>query len=150
MKELKQELYNLCKCHIAEQISDIETAIRDRRDAMHNETKSSMGDKYETTREMLQQDINMNLERLNKIKADAAVLARIDAVSGSAVVVPGSIVFTDSGSFYLSVSAGKLIVNGKHYYAVSPGSPIGVQLMGKHAGDSFVLNGRTYKIEEVQ
>ena len=55
MSALKIELYNLCLKYVADSIGEIEAAIADRREAMHNETKSSMGDKYETTREMLQQ-----------------------------------------------------------------------------------------------
>ena len=146
MNELKQELYSLCKAHLEKGINEVASAIADMRSAMHNETKSSMGDKYETTREMLQQEINMNMDRLSKMKAELAALEAIDINNTSAIVVPGSVVTTDSGDFFLSVSIGKLMVDGKQYYAVSLLSPIGLQLKGKQQGEAFSLNGKAYNI----
>lgn len=149
MKDLKLELYNLCLKHIADSIREIEAAIADRREAMHNETKSSMGDKYETTREMLQQDINMNMERLGKAKLDEATLQAINPESLSDTVVPGSIVQCSNGNFYITISAGNFTIAGKKYYPVSLSSPIGSQLKGKQAGDTFVLNGKSFTINKV-
>lgn len=149
MNKLKQELYNLCRQYLENSISEIEAAIADRRDAIANETKSSMGDKYETTREMLQQDINMNLERLSKAKSDEAALNLINKEMNSAVVIPGSLVQTNNGHFYISISAGQLSVDRNKYYAVSLASPIGVQLKGKQQGDTFTLNGKHFVIENV-
>lgn len=146
---LKQQLYHLCRKYIADSINEIEAAITDRRDAMHNETKSSMGDKYETTREMLQQDINMNMERLNKVKADEAALQAINPESLTDIVVPGSLVQCSNGNFYIAISAGHFTISGAKYYAVSVSSPIGTQLKGKRAGDTFLLNGKSYTIHSV-
>lgn len=149
MRALKLELYNLCRNYIADSINEIEATIADRREAIHNETKSSMGDKYETTREMLQQDINMNMERLGKAKADEAILQSINPELSSPVVVPGSLVQCSNGNFYISISAGHFTVAGTKYYAVSLSSPIGGQLKGRRAGDTFVLNGKTFTIDKV-
>jgi transcription elongation GreA/GreB family factor len=149
MKELKLELYNLCLKHITDSIREIEAAITDRREAMHNETKSSMGDKYETTREMLQQDINMNMDRLNKVKADEATLQAINPESLSEIIVPGSLVQCSNGNFYIAISAGHFSIEQTKYYAVSFSSPIGSQLKGKRAGDTFVLNGKSNTIHSV-
>lgn len=146
MKDLKLELYNLCLKHIADSIREIEAAIADRREAMHNETKSSMGDKYETTREMLQQDINMNMDRLSKARADEATLMAINPESLSEIVVPGSLVECSNGNFYIAISAGNFTIAGTKYYAVSPSSPIGTQLKGKRTGDTFVINGKSNTI----
>lgn len=146
MEDLKQQLYNLCLKYISDSIHEVEAAIADRREAMHNETKSSMGDKYETTREMLQQDINMNMERLNKAKADEATLQAINPESLSDIVVPGSVVQCSNGNFYIAISAGHFTIENTKYYAVSVSSPIGTQLKGKKAGDTFVLNGKSNTI----
>lgn len=149
MSELKLQLYSLCKQHVAEQIVSIEAAIADRRDAMHNETKSSMGDKYETTREMLQQDISMNQNRLSAVKADDAVLGTINPETTSSIVALGSVVCASNGNFYMAISAGSFTIAGKKYYAISASSPIGVQLKGKQEGDNFTLNGKEHFIEQV-
>lgn len=149
MNALKLELYNLCRGHVENSIREIEAALADRREAMHNETKSSMGDKYETTREMLQQDINMNLERLNKAKADEAALLSVNPEASSPIVVPGSLVQCSNGNFYIAISAGHFTIAGTKYYAVSLSSPIGSQLKGKQAGDTFILNGKSHTINTV-
>ncbi len=149
MTNIKQELHSLCLASIEQSITEIESAIAERREAMHNETKSSMGDKYETTREMLQQDINMNMERLNKAKQDLATLQRIEPNSSSEIINEGSLVLTNNGNFYLSVSAGKYKVDGLLYYAISITSPIGLQLKSKKSGEEFLLNNRSYKILKV-
>lgn len=149
MNGIKEVLHGLCKQYTEALIQEIEAAITDRREAIANETKSSMGDKYETTREMLQQDINMNLERLSKVQADASTLKAINPQASSATIIPGSLVYTGNGNFYISVSAGHYTIEGKKYYTVSPSSPIGMQLKGKSTRDSFSLNGKNYTIDAV-
>ena len=53
----KTEILNLVQEKISEKIRNLERLISETRES-NNETKSSMGDKYETGREMLQQEIN--------------------------------------------------------------------------------------------
>jgi peptidase E len=147
--EIKQQLYNLCLQHIHDNIWGIEAAILEAREATRNETKSSMGDKYETAREMLQQDINMNMDRLQKAKAEQLLLQQIVPEQKGTFITNGSLVQTNNGTFYIGISAGKLSVNNETYYAISLSSPIGSQLKGKQQGDVFTLNGKHYKIEKV-
>jgi transcription elongation GreA/GreB family factor len=149
MSELKEQLHQLSRLFLDTNIRDIEAAIADRREAIAGETKSSMGDKYETTREMLQQDINMNIERLAKARLELAILDTISPSTISAIVRPGSLVRTTAGSFYIAISAGSVTISGGKYYIVSIASPIGAQLKGKMAGDVYTLNGRQYTIEKV-
>lgn len=146
---IKQQLYKLCQEHVAATIKDIETAIAERREAIKSDTKSSMGDKYETAREMLQQDINMNLNRLSKVQADEAVLNRIKPELKTSTATEGSLVLTNNGKFYISISAGKLKIDNEIYYAVSMSSPIAQQLKGKKVGDNFTLNSKKYIIVKI-
>lgn len=149
MSKVKVQLYQLCKEYIDKAISEIETVITERREAMHNETKSSMGDKYETSREILQQDINMNMTRLSKLKEEEAVLNRIQPDVLTTRVTDGSLVYTTNGNFYIAISAGKLKIANELYYAISITSPIGQQLKVKKAGEELSLNNRSYKILKV-
>lgn len=139
-----------CKEQLEQKVKEIEQAIAERREAIKNDTKSSMGDKYETSREMLQQDINMNMTRLSKLKEEEAVLNRIQPDVLTTRVTDGSLVYTTNGNFYIAISAGKLKIANELYYAISITSPIGQQLKGKQQGNEFSLNGRNYKILEVQ
>ncbi|MBS1778301.1 MAG: 3-oxoacyl-ACP synthase [Bacteroidetes bacterium] len=146
---MKQTLYNLCLAHITATIKNAEELIADAREAAANETKSSAGDKYETAREMMQQEIDLNTTRLQAAKAQEQVLKQIDTEKTNDVVVPGSVVQTNSGYFYIAVGAGQLMVDGVKYYAISMDSPLGAQLKGKRAGDTYALNGRTFTIISV-
>ncbi len=56
--EIKEQLYNYCMTHINNRINNIEDILRSIKEAKNNETKSSAGDKYETSRAMMQIEEN--------------------------------------------------------------------------------------------
>ena len=145
----KQQLHNLCHAYLDKNIQNAEAVIADARDAVRNETKSSAGDKYETAREMMQQDIYLNNERLLQLRKQMDVLDRIAIDKASDIIIPGSIVTTTSGNYYIAISAGKLVANGQIYYAISIDSPLGAQLKGKKTGDEFIINGKKGTISDV-
>jgi transcription elongation GreA/GreB family factor len=146
---LKEQLHKLCKAYIDERIKNAEQIINDARDAIHNETKSSAGDKYETTREMMQQDIDMATVRMNDAKQQLAVLDRIDITHAADLVIPGSIVHTDKGNYFIAVSAGMLQVEGSTYNSISIASPIGQAMKGLNAGDNFTFNKAIFTIKSI-
>jgi len=124
-------------------------AINEAQQSSNDDTKSSAGDKYETGREMAQQETNRNLTQLNEANKLMVALNQIGTSGQSVVADLGSLVITDNGKFYLSISAGALVLNGESYFAISPGSPIGLKMKGCKAGDEFSLNGKGYKVVEV-
>jgi len=146
---LKQELYNQCREYINSRTAILNAAINDLNNALHNETKSSAGDKYETSREMLNQEINLKQQQLYEIQKLSAILDRIDATANSTIVAPGSVVITGSGNYYIAIGAGRLSVNGITYYAISSTAPIAIKMAGSKAGDIFELNGKPIAIKEV-
>jgi transcription elongation GreA/GreB family factor len=149
MTTLKEQLYLLCGDYISSREAEINKIIAEARAAAGDETKSSAGDKYETSREMMQQEINMNLSRLSELSKLRATLDHIMPTQTGAVAVPGSVVYTNNGNFYLAISAGLLKVDGTSFYAVSAASPIGSKLVGQTAGHAFELNGKQFVIREV-
>lgn len=149
MQSLKLQLHNLCCSYLTENIRNAEAAIADAREAVQNETKSSAGDKYETAREMMQQEIDLNNTRLLQLRKQQGMLDRITTDTSSDIIIPGSVVQTTQGNYYIAISAGKLPVDNQAYYAISIDSPLGAQLKGKRAGEAFVMNGRTSTIMKV-
>ncbi len=149
MQELKASLYQLCVKFIEERIQTAETALQQAREASNDDTKSSAGDKYETSREMMQQDIDRNKRLLIDAEENQRVLSSIKDIPFSDSARNGSLVITDQGSFYLSISAGQLHLNDKTFFAISAVSPIGKLLLGKNIGDKFEFNGKRYSIKEV-
>lgn len=146
---LKQQLHNHCHAYLDSNIQNAEAVIADAREAARNETKSSAGDKYETAREMMQQDIDLNNARLLQLRRQMDVLDRIAIDTISDIILPGSIVITTLGNYYIAISTGKLVVSGQTYYAISIDAPLGVQLKGKKAGDEFIINGKKGTISDV-
>lgn len=61
----------------------------------------------------------------------------------------GSLVFTEKDIYFLSISAGKIIVENEVFYAISTSSPIGKLLLGKQENEQFVFLGNTIKIQKI-
>ena len=149
MINLKKQLHQQCLAYVQNRMDAAKQALDDAQAAANDETKSSAGDKYETSREMIQQETDRNLAQLNEANKLKIALNVIETGGTSAVAGPGSLVVTDNGSFYLAISAGLLTVNNQKYYAVSPASPIGLKLKGLKSGNKFTLNDKSYLIEQV-
>lgn len=149
MTELKQKLYAECLNYVQTRIDTVQQSIHASQQAANEETKSSAGDKYETGRAMAQQETDRNMAQLTEANKLKVALNHISPNHSSTVAEAGSVVITNNGSFYLAVSAGTLMVDGKPYFAVSPASPIGFKMKGLKSGDEFSVNGKGYVIEQV-
>lgn len=145
----KEQLYQLCLSFIEQRIQTAETALAQAREASNDDTKSSAGDKYETSREMMQQDIDRNKRLLMDAEENKKVLEAIGQTAPSDTIRNGSLVYTSQGIFYISISAGQLLLADKVVFAISSASPIGKLMLGKKTKESFSFNGKTYIIEEI-
>ena len=146
---MKHQLYQLCLAFIDKRIDNATEALLQAQEASNDDTKSSAGDKFETGREMAQQDINRNKQLLADAQQQKAMLLSLADVNETTKVRSGSLVITNNGSFYISISAGQLQLEGKTYFAVSAASPIGKLLIGKTIGEKFDFNGKAYLIEHI-
>ncbi|MBS1587264.1 MAG: 3-oxoacyl-ACP synthase [Bacteroidetes bacterium] len=148
-QQLKQFLYELCKKYIADGMAAASQTIADAREAANDDTKSSAGDKYETAREMMQQEIDLNTAHLNELQKLKAILDQVNPAVHSGVIQPGSIVCTSQGNYFIAISIGKLLVNNSTYYAVSASAPLAMRLLGQKAGDTVEFNDKEFRIHEV-
>lgn len=146
---MKHQLYQLCLAFIEKRIATATEALLQAQEASNDDTKSSAGDKFETGREMAQQDINRNKQLLADAQQQKAVLLSLADVTETTKVRSGSLVITNNGSFYISISAGQLQLEGKTHFAISAASPIGKLLIGKEVGEKFDFNGKNYLIKEI-
>ena len=148
MQTTKTALYQLCISFIEDRINTATLALQQAREASNDDTKSSAGDKYETSREMAQQDIDRNKRLLMDAEENQSRLLAIKDLPVSDTIRNGNLVFTNNGNFYLSISAGQLEFDNRPFFAISAVSPIGKLLIGKKKGDAFEFNGRKYLIED--
>lgn len=114
----------------------------------NTETKSSMGDKYETSREMLQQEV-MQIQRQLAVFQEHQVQVKKLTENSSEVIKTGSIVKTTFGNFVIITSLGEFQVNGEKFISISEQTPLAQQLMGKVVGDVFFINKQNNQILEV-
>ena len=151
MQQIKDSLFQLCMEFITQRIRTAETALEQAREASNDDTKSSAGDKYETSREMMQQDIDRNKRLLMDAQDNMRILKSVELHTEKFDRIKhGSLVETNQGWFYISVSAGHLLADGKDVFAISPASPIGKLLLEKKIGDVFSFNEKNYKIISLQ
>ncbi len=149
MSSIKELLHQQCASYVQAKIDNAQEGIDEAQKASQQETKSSAGDKYETGRAMIQQEINRNTGLITEAKLLMGTLNQISTAGTAPVADIGSLVVTNKGKFYIAISAGTLKADGDNYFAVSPASPIGVKLRGKKTGDKIEVNGVTYQVKEV-
>lgn len=146
---IKSALYAQCLDYAEKRISAIEKTMQEAQASANNETKSSAGDKYETTRSMMQLDKAMNTNQLlaaNKLKED---LLKIDISKQHTVAQVGSLVMTSEANYFIAIGAGKIAVEGKDYFAISLASPIGALLLHKKVGESITFRKQNIVIEAI-
>ena len=149
MSTLKSTLFQQCLAFIQKRIENIEYSLQQARQASNDDTKSSAGDKYETTREMMQQEMDRNSKLLYEAGQQKIALQQVENVDAAKEVKNGSLVLTPEGNFYISISAGELNVEGQKYFAVSQAAPIGKLFIGKKIGAELNFNGKKYLIKEI-
>ncbi len=145
----KALVHAACVERVEERIQRLSADLSAARDSGNNESKSSMGDKYETGREMVQQELNKLNTQLAEAQKQLNALQRIDPEKVYKQVEAGSIVETATGKFFIATSIGQVEIDSNSYFVVSPVSPIAQQMLGLRAGDDFSINGRDSKIISV-
>lgn len=133
---------------LSEKIENFEKLISETR-ASSNDTKSSMGDKYETGREMLQQEINNLQVQLNEILKQKDFLKTV-LPKPNDKAEKGAIVKTEKGLFFISVSLGEIKIDNEKIICISPESPLAKAMNGKQKGDTSSLNNMSQKIIEIE
>lgn len=149
MKTTKEHLYTHCQQWVDEKINLAKNEIEAVQASANEETKSSAGDKYETGRAMAQLEVEKNNTQLAAANKMKQMLNAFSPDTHSLSVIPGSLVHTQAGWFYISISAGRVDTNGKPYICLSLASPLGSKMSGLLKGDSFQFNKRDYRIMEV-
>ncbi|OEJ99692.1 hypothetical protein [Roseivirga misakiensis] len=149
MSDIKKKLYDLCLSQVEEKIDNLRAEMNALKESAESDTKSSMGDKYETGREM----INLEKGKIDQQLAEAIKgrqLLRsltLDKVSTKGEL--GSLITTGSATYFIAISAGQISLEDKNYFVISPMSPIGQQLLDKQSGDSIIFAGRQVEIVDL-
>ncbi|WP_293957439.1 MULTISPECIES: hypothetical protein [unclassified Sphingobacterium] len=149
--DIKRELLDIALKRTNDRISMIASALETARDSSTDDTKSSAGDKYETSREMIQQDINRYQKQLLEANKDLQQLLHIESVLNSETDVArvGTLVQTNVALYFIATSIGAVKIGDSNIFVISPLAPIGQLLIGKKIGDSFVFNNIDQKVDAI-
>jgi transcription elongation GreA/GreB family factor len=146
---LKLLILNRLKEMVNEKAAIIKTEIELAIETRDSETKNSTGDKYETTREMMQLEVEKNLVQLNKFEILKNELSKIDIYKNHKCVEFGSLVSTNENLYYISIGLGKIEIENEAVFCISLNSPIGKLLKKKKIGDEIHFQGKEISITNI-
>ncbi len=148
-ENLKKQVYQKLLEHIDEKIVQSKKAIEGIVESRNNETKSSAGDKFETSRAMMQIEQQRNELQLHKALQLQKELLAINIENESNTIEVGSLIITNQGKYFLSIGMGKIQIDTEKIYAISLASPIGKILLGKQKGAKVEFRNQEVIIEDL-
>lgn len=146
MSSFKIALHQACLNRIDQRIVLAQKAMDDIQESANQETKSSAGDKYETSRAMMQQEKDKHADQLDQAQELRRQLELLDPAITQAQIQTGSLVQTNEGQYYLSVSLGKMVLDNQTVFVLSAAAPLGQALLHKRIGDKIVFQNRSIEI----
>lgn len=145
----KKNIQSCCTVFVSGKIESLQNAIANIREAISNETKSSAGDKHETSRAMAQNELERLGTQLQQLEKQRQQLIQADPDKSAAKAEQGAYLETTAGNFYICTGLGKIENKSHTFFAVSLQSPVGQELAGKRAGDEFLFGGKPHRITAV-
>ncbi len=121
-------------------------ALNAAKESRDNETKSSVGDKYETGRAMAQAEVDKIKTQIQQTANLKTQLSTIDPDKQFEKVGVGSLVKTDQKTYFISIGIGRIEIEKEEIYCISMASPIGQLLQHKQLGEIFSFRGNEIKI----
>ena len=150
MNEFKAKVYQTA----IDQLKQKETLLAEERkniiESILEEEKNSAGDKYETSRETMTQDLNSLEKQIKQSGLDMEELYRLQTIKDTPPTVQeGALVQLGSEWFLLAVSVGQVKVGDKSVFLLSKNSPLGELLVGKKKGEVVQFRGKPQSITEI-
>jgi transcription elongation GreA/GreB family factor len=147
---MKEKILATCLQLVTEKLKSLKIAMSDLRESAAQDSKSSMGDKYETGQAMIHLEQENLMSQYNEVVRTHSILSQIKSDNISQFGGVGALIETDNGNFYLSIGLGKIDVDGYSAFAIAPNSPIGSAFLGRKVGEKIDLNGRSYSITRIE
>lgn len=144
----KKALFQHLSIGIADKIASLQADIAGLQKGMTEDSKSSAGDKFETAREMAQQELVKLHTQLNE---QQRLKGLVDNQSTGPVnqVQLGAVIQTNKGLFLIGIPIGTSSFEGKRIIGIGLGAPLGQLLIHKKKGDSILFNNQQFIIEEI-
>lgn len=149
MQEFKKHIINACKSHLENKILSLNTIIKEVSESSNAESKSSAGDKHETSKSMMHLEIEKLGTQLKEAELQLADFEKINFTKKHQIIEQGSLVETNKGYFLIASSIGKIDVDGKIIFVISSKSPLAIAFSGKQQKNNVSFNGVQYLINAI-
>ena len=150
MNEFKAKVYQTAIDQLKERQKLLGEERKNIIESILEEEKNSAGDKYETSREMISQDLNSIEKQIVQSKADLEEIYRLNTIKETPVTIQeGALVKLGTDWFLLAISLGQIKVEDSKVFLLSKNSPLGELLIGKKKKDQVNFRGKAQVIEEV-
>jgi len=146
---LKEQIHNHCRQVVTDKLSMLRQKQQDLMESIAGETKSSVGDKYETSRAMLHIEQEQLARQVAELTAQLVLFNTIDPTAQTQRAALGSLLHIGDTYYYLSIGLGKMQVAGHAVIALSLQSPLGGKLKGLGTGVVIEVNGKGQVVSEV-
>ncbi len=145
----KKQLQQHCITAIEERITASQQLMDEAQLAANSESKSSAGDKYETSRAMNHLAKDMHAAQLAANRKELAALMNINCNTLADKIKTGCFIKTTAACFFIAAGLGKIIVDDLTIFLLSPNAPLSALLFQKNKGDIFLFNKQSLFIEDV-
>lgn len=117
--------------------------------SIHSESKSTAGDKHDTSRELMQQERNKAAQNLNNQLAMQKTLIQLKLIHYNAAVGFGSLIETQDHVIFIGLAIGKINYLNQEIVCISPLSPLARVLEGMKVGEVCSFNSVEYKVNQL-
>jgi transcription elongation GreA/GreB family factor len=150
MNELKAKVYQTALTQLKQKEALLSEERKNIIESILEEEKNSAGDKYETGRETMTQDL-VNIEgQLKQGKLDIEELYRLQTIKETpSSVQEGALIKLGNDWFLIAISIGQIKVDDTKVFLLSRNSPLGELLIGKKKKDQVNFRGKMHLIEEL-
>ena len=143
---MKEQICHTVLQFLNQKIINIRKTILSTQKARNNEIKSSVGDKYETGRVMMQNELEKQALLLQQYQIQKANILKIQNMKSYDEIGFGSLVLTNQGNYLIAIGRGRV----EKFSVISILSPLGKAFRGLKSGDMFIFQNKEYKINSVK
>lgn len=144
----KKAFFRHISTTISEKITSLQGDIADLQKGIAEDSKSSAGDKFETSREMAQQELVKLNTQLNEQQRLKSLVDNQSADQANQVQL-GAVIQTNKGIFLIGIPIGNSAFEGKNVIGIGLGAPLGQLLLHKKKGEDVLFNNQQFIIEEI-
>jgi transcription elongation GreA/GreB family factor len=126
---------------LSNKIASLQEILDDTYNSNVDDTKSSAGDKHETSIAMTQLEQEKLSTQMNEFLKQQRTLLAINPNTKHQKIMQGSLVETNQAWYYFSIGIGLISMENTSIFAINPDSPLGQLMMKKKAGESVTFNG---------